>query len=74
MLVLSRRVGETVEIVVDGVTLATISVERIFGDKVRLGFAAHECVKIWRTEIMRRDDDAGTERTDPAHRAGATED
>jgi carbon storage regulator len=50
MLVLSRRVGETV--VIDGDIRVTVVA--IHGDKVRLGFTAPEAVAVDREEIHRR--------------------
>ncbi len=49
MLVLSRKVDET--IVIDG--NITITVTRISGDIVRLGFDAPRDVKIYRGEVWR---------------------
>jgi carbon storage regulator len=50
MLVLTRRVGET--IVIDGdIRVTVVSVQ---GDKVRLGFQAPEYVRIDREEIHER--------------------
>ena len=50
MLVLTRRIGET--IVIDGdIRVTVVSVQ---GDKVRLGFLAPEYVRIDRQEIHNR--------------------
>jgi carbon storage regulator len=50
MLVLSRRVGETVVIDND----IRVTIVAIQGDKIRLGFAAPEAVTIDREEVHRR--------------------
>lgn len=51
MLVLSRRVLEKVVVLVNGERL-TVSVERIKGGSVRLGFVAPDSFKILRGEVL----------------------
>jgi carbon storage regulator len=51
MLVLTRRVGESIVLPDSSVTVTVVSVH---GDKVRLGFAAPASVAIHREEVWRR--------------------
>ncbi len=51
MLVLSRKVGESVVMPECGVTVTVVAVQ---GDKVRLGFAAPPAVIIHREEVWQR--------------------
>lgn len=51
MLVLSRKVGESVVLPEHGVTVTVVAVQ---GDKVRLGFAAPPSVTIHREEVWQR--------------------
>jgi carbon storage regulator len=60
MLVLSRKVGE--QIIVPGLGL-TITVVRVQGGLVRLGFDAPADVAVWRAEL-----DGATSRLEKAHR------
>lgn len=50
MLVLSRKVGEVIEIG-EGSQLVTVEVVRISGDKVRIGVVAPDGVRVDRSEI-----------------------
>lgn len=50
MLVLSRRVGEVIEIG-EGSQRVTVEVVRISGDKVRIGVVAPDGVRVDRSEI-----------------------
>ena len=51
MLVLSRKVGESIVLPECGVTVTVVAVQ---GDKVRLGFTAPSSVTIHREEIWQR--------------------
>lgn len=54
MLVLTRRVGETIEIGgSNGIPLIVVSLEMLGADKARLGFTAPDTVKILRSELAR---------------------
>lgn len=58
MLVLSRKVGESISIA-DGIVI--VKVVEIRGDKVRLGFEADREINIMRTELADSSDDESKE-------------
>lgn len=58
MLVLSRKVGESISIA-DGIVI--VKVVDIRGDKVRLGFEADREINIMRTELADSSDDESKE-------------
>lgn len=51
MLVLSRKIDETVILTING-TRVVVQVVRVLGDKVRLGFKAPDDVTVHRGEIQ----------------------
>lgn len=51
-LVLSRRANESVQIVIDGVAVATVTINKIKGNTVSLGVKAPVNVKIVRSELV----------------------
>ncbi len=62
MLVLTRRVGESLVIGKDGRITATIL--RVQGNQVRIGIDAPNDVPIFREEIFSQDDDTNAEQND----------
>ncbi|MHC2067607.1 carbon storage regulator CsrA [Bremerella sp. T1] len=66
MLVLSRRVGESVQIDQD----VSVTVLKVKGDRVRLGIAAPNDIKVHRQEIWLKiqdgDDETGQTEAKPA--------
>lgn len=52
MLVLQRGRGESIAIIIDGKTIATISVLDVFGHKARLGCEAEPSVVFMREELL----------------------
>lgn len=52
MLVLSRRIGE--KLVIDNVTF--VEVVEVKGDTVKLGFTAPEAVRIYREELLEKEE------------------
>lgn len=54
MLLLSRKPGESIEIVLDG-KVVTVRLLGITGNQVRLGFTAPNDVAIMRTELLEQD-------------------
>lgn len=51
MLILSRKIQETVTLARDGETLATIRIVDISGNKVRLGIEADKSIVVDRSEV-----------------------
>lgn len=54
MLLLSRKPGQSVQIILDG-KITTVTLLGVNGGQVRLGFTAPEEVSIVRTELLERD-------------------
>jgi sRNA-binding carbon storage regulator CsrA len=52
MLVVSRKETESVDIIINGVKVAVVSVETIGKTKVRIGFEAEPAVTFVRSELM----------------------
>ena len=51
MLILSRNVGQSITLWVDGKLIAEIIVDTVRGDSVRLAFKAEPTVQILRSEL-----------------------
>lgn len=68
MLVLSRKIGETIDI---GDGLATICVADIVGDKVRIGITAPRELAVHRGEVIARIKDAKPDGDGPAPKEAA---
>jgi carbon storage regulator len=51
MLVLSRRISERI-VIGEGKNQVTVTVTRISGDRVRLGFDADQTIRIRRSELV----------------------
>lgn len=51
MLVLTRKFGEEVVVLVDGQVIGTVTICSIIGGKTRVGFSFNKDVKVLRKEI-----------------------
>lgn len=72
MLVLSRRVGESVVIGAGSPEAVTITVLEVRGDVIRLGIDAPRSVAIHRAELLAEVADANTEAASPPETAVAS--
>lgn len=72
MLVLSRRVGESVVIGAGSPEAVTITVLEVRGDVIRLGIDAPRSVAIHRAELLAEVADANTEAASPSETSVAS--
>ncbi|MFC7504873.1 carbon storage regulator CsrA [Nocardioides sp. CPCC 206347] len=72
MLVLSRRVGESVVIGAGSPDAVTVTVLEVRGDVIRLGIDAPRSVAIHRAELLAEVADANTEAASPPEAAVAS--
>ncbi len=72
MLVLSRRVGESVVIGAGSPDAVTLTVLEVRGDVIRLGIDAPRSVAIHRAELLAEVADANTEAASPPEAAVAS--
>ena len=72
MLVLSRRVGESVVIAAGSPEAVTITVLEVRGDVIRLGIDAPRSVAIHRAELLAEVADANTEAASPSETSVAS--
>lgn len=72
MLVLSRRVGESVVIGAGSAEAVTVTVLEVRGDVMRLGIDAPRSVAIHRAELLAEVADANTEAASPSETSVAS--
>lgn len=72
MLVLSRRVGESVVIGAGSPDAVTVTVLEVRGDVIRLGIDAPRSVAIHRAELLAEVADANTEAASPSETSVAS--
>lgn len=72
MLVLSRRVGESVVIGAGSAEAVTVTVLEVRGDVIRLGIDAPRSVAIHRAELLAEVADANTEAASPSETSVAS--
>ncbi|KRA31171.1 MULTISPECIES: carbon storage regulator CsrA [unclassified Nocardioides] len=72
MLVLSRRVGESVVIGAGSPEAVTVTVLEVRGDVIRLGIDAPRSVAIHRAELLAEVADANTEAASPSETSVAS--